>query len=54
MEGHKFISFIITVTCLPSLNKGVSLPLPYRRPRGLISGGIFKGKFTVAEYFYTK
>ena len=25
-EGHKFISFFITVTCLPSLNKGVTLP----------------------------
>ena len=25
-EGHKFISFFITVTSLPSLNKGVTLP----------------------------
>ena len=25
-EGHKFISFIITVTCLPSLNNGFTLP----------------------------
>ena len=25
-EGHKFISFITTVTCLPSLNKGFTLP----------------------------
>ena len=32
IEGQKFISFFITVTCLPSLNKGVTLPyltLPY-------------------------
>ena len=32
IEGHKFISCFITVTCLPSLNKGVTLPyltLPY-------------------------
>ena len=32
IEGHKFISFIIIVRCLPSLNKGVTLPyltLPY-------------------------
>ena len=31
-EGHKFISFFLTVTCLPSLNKGITLPyltLPY-------------------------
>ena len=26
IEGHKFISFFITVTCLPPLNKGVTLP----------------------------
>ena len=26
IEGHKFISFLITVTCLRSLNKGVTLP----------------------------
>ena len=26
IEGHKFISFIIIVRCLPSLNKGVTLP----------------------------
>ena len=25
-KGHKFISFFITVPCLPSLNKGVTLP----------------------------
>ena len=25
-EGHNFISFFITDTCLPSLNKGVTLP----------------------------
>ena len=25
IEGHKFISLFITVTCLPSLNKGVTL-----------------------------
>ena len=30
LEGHKFISFFITVTCLPSLNKGVTLP--YLKP----------------------
>ena len=26
IEGHKFISFILTVTCLPSLNEGFTLP----------------------------
>ena len=26
VEGNKFIGFIITVTCLPSLKKGVTLP----------------------------
>ena len=26
LEGHRFISFFITVPCLPSLNKGVTLP----------------------------
>ena len=26
LEGHKFISFCTTVTCLPSLNKAVTLP----------------------------
>ena len=26
LEGHRFISFFITVACLPSLNKGVTLP----------------------------
>ena len=25
IEGHKFISFILTVTCLPSLNEGFTL-----------------------------
>ena len=25
-----------------------------RLTRGLISGGVLKGKFTVAEYFYAK
>ena len=26
IEGHKFIRFVIIVRCLPSLNKGVTLP----------------------------
>ena len=26
IEGHNFIRFIITVMCLPSINKGVTLP----------------------------
>ena len=30
LEGHKFIIFFITVTCLPSLNKGVTLPYHFR------------------------
>ena len=34
-RGHTFISFVISITCLPSLNKGVTLPyltLPYPDP----------------------
>ena len=36
-EGHKFISFFITVTCLPSLNKGVGGPLPSREHKKYFS-----------------
>ena len=40
-EGHKFISFF-TVTCLPSLNKGVTLPYLYATPRhGASSNGFY-------------
>ena len=42
-EGHKFISFIITVTSLPSLNRGVTLP--YLSPTLSYS---FEGKGTLS------
>ena len=45
-EGHKFISFIITVTSLPSLNRGVTLPYP--TPTLSYS---FEGKGTLSYIF---
>ena len=45
-EGHKFISFIITVTSLPSLNRGVTLP--YLSPTLSYS---FEGKGTLSYIF---
>ena len=37
LEGHEFISFFITVTCLPSLNKGVGGPLSSREHKKYFS-----------------
>ena len=53
-RGHTFISFVISITCLPSLNKGVTLPyltLPYLTPTLSYS---FEGKGTLSYTFLGK
>ena len=48
-RGHTFISFVISITCLPSLNKGVTLP--YLTPTLSYS---FEGKGTLSYTFLGK